>query len=362
MHINEIEISGFRNIKSTCFSPSSGINFIFGKNGSGKTSLLEAIYYLSFAKSFRTGYTARLINFSTHDLLLRANIVHADQTTSLAIQRFDTGKQRALLAGNPIKKLSELSKQMPIQFIDAGTHRNFSCMPACRRDFLNWGLFHVEHTYLSVWQDFKRALNQRNAALKHCTKPDNIVQWNRLFLSTSNQVNMHRQIFVEALKPIFYSLWDNMSDFCHDINLSYQQGWPVDCELDAALTLSNEKDLYAGYTHYGPHRSDLTFTSNNTSIFDTFSQGQLKLLMYLLHFSHSKIIQQKTQIKSIYLIDDLPAELDTAKRTNIIKRLVETGNQVFITGVLQRDLAELNKTKDSHEYHIDDGKLHLVRD
>lgn len=360
MQLTEIEISGFRNLKQVCFSPASGLNLIHGDNGSGKTSLLEAIYYLAFAKSFRTNYLMRIIHATSSQFVLRANLTHLDDAVNIGIQRADTGKQRALIAGKPIKKLSELSQLMPIQFIDSSSHRDFSSLPGCRREFINWGLFHVEHSYLTSWQAFKRALTQRNAALKHCPDSDDFSQWNQIFIDTSLQVNKSRQDYIAKLQPCFYALWNSLSDFCDDLTLTYQPGWPDNQEFIDVLNNCRQKDVYLGHTHYGPQRSDLAFSFGNTSIFDRFSQGQLKLLLYLLHFSQSRLIEQSSNKKSIYLIDDLPAELDTDKRNKIVKTLVETGNQVFITGVLKQDLTALDLAQPAHEYHIEAGCLHLV--
>ena len=153
MFIESLNLSHFRNFKEVATSPDRHINLITGSNGSGKTSLLEAIYLLGFGRSFRPGGFRQLIN------------EHADQFTifcrtenhSIGVRRTTSGDQTLRLDNANATKMSEVARLVPVQLLTPESVDILLEGPSLRRQFLDWGVFHVEHSFYSDWVEIGRA-------------------------------------------------------------------------------------------------------------------------------------------------------------------------------------------------------------
>ena len=172
MRLTQLQIKNFRNIEMIDLTPVDGVNLILGDNASGKTSLLEAIYYLSHVRSFRTPHVTDLILRQSPYLQLIANIqTDQEQVIPLGIRR-SRNKSEIRVNKQPIKRVSDIAAQFPVLAIHPDSYKLITGSPSQRRQYLDWGVFHVEHGFFKAWQRFKKALMQRNAALKSKQKFD----------------------------------------------------------------------------------------------------------------------------------------------------------------------------------------------
>ena len=193
MHLKHLQIKNFRNLEDVELTPVKGVNLILGDNASGKTSLLEAIYYLSHIRSFRTPYVTDLILRNSNYLQLVANIETSDNLSiPLGIRR-SRNKSEIRVNKQPIKRVSDIAAQFPVLAIHPDSYKLITGSPTQRRQYLDWGVFHVEHGFFKAWQRFRKALMQRNAALKSKQKFDVCQLWNNEINNTAHYIDELRQ-------------------------------------------------------------------------------------------------------------------------------------------------------------------------
>ncbi len=148
MSISQLTIHHFRNLSKVQFEPQPGINFFFGANGSGKTSILEAIYFLGLGRSFRTHLIQRIIHQGSEQFLLLAQINNPDNPFLVGMERSLQGEKKIRVNGESVNSVATIAKQLPLQLLSTESHRFFHDGPKVRRQYLDWGVFHVEHCLL----------------------------------------------------------------------------------------------------------------------------------------------------------------------------------------------------------------------
>lgn len=350
--IKSLTLQNFRNLADISIDFSPKFNVCYGNNGSGKTSLLEAIYYLGHGKSFRASQYTRIIQHHRELFRIIAKIT-AETPRIIGVERKQDGERCIKLDGDLQNSIVALSRLMPIQFMSPMSYRFFHDGPKLRRQYLDWALFHVEPSFIEVWQRFQRLLKQRNGALKH---HQDLSVWDSEFARVATDIDRMRKAIILLLEPICRQ---QLSIILPAINFSlhYQRGWPAEVELLALLQKNQLRDKQLGYTYYGPQRADFQLSSNGIPIDDILSQGQQKLAAYALHLALGTLLQQTTGTSPIYLIDDLPSELDVNSRTNITQTLELLNAQVFITGIAVNDLKALLQLGHSKLFHVEHGTL-----
>lgn len=356
MSIAHLEIHNLRNLIKIEAGTSTGFNLIYGQNGSGKTSFLEAIHYLSLGRSFRTHLNSRAINNESENMSIFGQVTSNESSIPIGIERTRNGEGRIRIHGENVSSAAELAKLLPIQFINAEAHRSLLNSPKLRREFMDWGVFHVEHSFFPIWLRCYRTLKQRNAALRNKEPLQQIRLWDHELTATATELSQLRKNYINQFAPTFLEILRFLLPE-YVINLNYQQGWPKDEDLGAVLRDSLERDLQLGYSQFGPQRADLALTINKTPAQDILSQGQQKLLAYALRLSQGALLQKQTNKKCVYLIDDLPAELDQTKQGLVAKILAELATQVFVTGIEPIQLAKLFPTENVKMFHVEHGAL-----
>jgi DNA replication and repair protein RecF len=356
MSITRLEIHNLRNLIKIASDINSRFNLIYGQNGSGKTSLLEAIHYLGLGRSFRTHLNSRAINNESDSMAIFGQIANSENIIPIGIERTRNGEGRIRIHGENVNSTAELAKLLPIQFINAEAHRSLLTSPKHRREFLDWGVFHVEHSFFPVWLRSHRALKQRNAALRNKAPLPQIQLWDRELAVTATELNQLRENYINQFTPTFLDILRFLLPE-HITNLNYQQGWPRGADLEQVLRDSVERDLQLGYSQFGPQRADLLLTVSKTPVQDILSQGQQKLLAYALRLSQGVLLQKQVNKKCVYLIDDLPAELDQTKQSLVAKILIELNTQVFVTGIERAQLMKLFPAGNSKMFHVEHGTI-----
>jgi len=355
MRLTQLHIKNFRNLEDIQITPVQGVNLIVGDNASGKTSLLEAIYYLSHIRSFRTPYVTDLILRQRPYLQLVANIETVNQQTiPLGIRR-SRNKSEIRVNKQPIKRVSDIAAQFPVLAIHPDSYKLITGSSSQRRQYLDWGVFHVEHGFFQAWQRFKKALAQRNASLKSKQKSDVCQLWNNEIHNTAHYIDQLRSQYFEKLSPYFYQLTKQF--FNEDrVDIEYKRGWPVDRSL---LTLLNEnlhKERMRGYTTHGPHRAEIIMKVNGQSAQTCISRGQQKLLVALMRLAQAQQFTEATNSACVLLYDDLPAELDVNHRKSILSVLSSMNIQLFLTAIEKHQI-DLSAWEVKKMFHVEHGKL-----
>ncbi|MCK5396415.1 MAG: DNA replication/repair protein RecF [Gammaproteobacteria bacterium] len=355
MRLTQLEIKNFRNIENVQLNPVRGVNLIVGNNASGKTSLLEAIYYLSHVRSFRTQHVTDLILRQSPYLQLVAKIETSEQQLiPLGIRR-SRNKSQIRVNKQPIKRVSDIAAQFPVLAIHPDSYKLITGSPSQRRQYLDWGVFHVEHGFFQAWQRFRKALMQRNAALKSKQKFEVCQLWNNEINNTAHYIDQLRQQYFEKLLPYFYQLTKQF--FTGDVvDIEYKRGWPEDKQLIDLLEENLQKERMRGYTGLGPHRAEITIKVNNQSAQTCISRGQQKTLVALMRLSQAMQFTEATNKPCVLLYDDLAAELDEKHREQILAVLSTMNIQLFLTAIEEQqiNLAGWNVKK---MFHVEHGKL-----
>ena len=355
MRLTQLHIKNFRNLEDIQLTPVQGVNLIVGDNASGKTSLLEAIYYLSHIRSFRTQYVTDLILRQSPYLQLVANIQTVEQQTiPLGIRR-SRNKSEIRVNKQPVQRVSDIAAQFPVLAIHPDSYKLITGSPSQRRQYLDWGVFHVEHGFFKAWQRFKKALAQRNASLKSKQKNDVCQIWNNEIHNTAHNIDQLRQQYFNKLRPYFYQL---TKQFFVDnvVDIEYRRGWSVDHELIDLLEENLHKERMKGYTQFGPHRAELLIKVNGQSAQTCISRGQQKLLVALMRLAQAMQFTEVTSNPCVLLYDDLPAELDANHRRLILSVLSKMNIQLFLTAIEKQQL-DLSAWEIKKMFHVEHGKL-----
>jgi DNA replication and repair protein RecF len=356
MKINYLELYNFRNILSAQLNFGENFNIIFGNNGAGKTSLLEAIYVLSMGRSFRSQYQQSAITHQHDKFLLFAKIKDdANTEIPIGMERFIDGRGHLRLAEEKISTHIPITKLIPVQLITTKDYRLIEAGSEYRRQFLDWGVFHVEHSFLSHWQKMRLAIKQRNALLK-AKSSEQLQYWNQQLEESGAILDKLRSNYIESFIPLFNTLIERLLGKDVYISLEYYAGWNTRISLKETLSVNLNKDMHLGFTSAGPHRADIKLKIDAYSIQDVLSRGQQKILLYSLRLAQGILLKQQKHINCVYLIDDLPSELDNEKSKEIIRLLSDMNVQTFITGI-NHDIFEIISSKKREIFHVKHGEI-----
>lgn len=359
MSVTELFTANFRNLESSKIALHNDLNFIIGDNGSGKSSLLESLFYLGHGKSFRTSNIESLINTQFSDFIIS---VKTKENYQLGIQRNRLGEVKIKVNGSKQTKLSELAKNIAVQIVTPESFKLFFGGPKERRKFVDLGMFHVEHNFSEDWKSFSRVLKQRNSCLRNKSSHQQLPYWTEEFCNYSNVIAQYRSKYILALKDELNSwlkvLLPNIED---EINIQYRQGWHGKKELMAVLEQNREKEIERGYSLFGAHKFDLRFLVNNLSIEHTLSRGQQKLFLIALTYAQSKLIEQVKRLKPILLIDDIGAELDITSRQAMFIANQQLNCQTIISAIDKVALEPLIPDNNNYKmFHVKHGQISAI--
>ena len=323
-----LNIHHLRNIDTLYLNPHPRFNFIQGPNGSGKTSVIEAIHLLGSGYSFRTRETAPLIQNGQASLTVFSKTQAQD---TISIQKNLQGATVVRLNQQPCQRSSELAYLLPclvfyhdlFQIIDAG--------PAVRRSILDWGLFHVEHSYHGLWKEYRGVLKQRNALLRQRdTNRQHYVPWDKLLVDLAEAIDPLRQRYVQQWSERFQTYLAQLTDTAAQIR--YDKGWDkkgTGKSLQAILTDQFEQDLQRQYTFAGPQHADIIFDSTQLKARQHWSRGQQKIILIALKLAQAALIPKPC----VYLMDDITIELDQLHIQRLFDCLSNLAGQFFLTSV-----------------------------
>lgn len=355
MQLSQVDIKWVRNLKSVRLIPASGINIIYGNNASGKTSLLEALYLLSHGRSFRTSNIRSVIHSESNSLQVFAKVIQDQSGTSinLGLEKGPFHTQIRINQQN-VTQSSRLAAYLPVQIINPEAHRLIEQGPSQRRKFIDWGLFHVEHSFHETWQKYTRVLKQRNAALRERKPGVDAKLWDKPLIEASETLTHLRSHYILELIPYLQDYTQRLIQISPGIQ--YRQGWPQELSFESALAKSFGQDVQKGFTRYGPHRADLRITDKGQPVQEQFSRGQQKLLVSAMRLAQIAHLKKRQNQQSVVLVDDLAAELDATHRKRLVELLVDSGAQLFITST-DADLFDTQPWVSSKMFHVEHGQI-----
>lgn len=354
MRLEQVEIQQVRNLSAVSIEPVDGINVIYGPNASGKTSLLEAIHILGHARSFRTTHIDQLVQHNQEYLRVVGRIQTPNQALlPIGIER---SKHQTTLRinGQAAKRSSQLAQYLPLQVIHPDIHQLLSQGPKYRRQFLDWGVFHVEPSFLSVWQQFHRVLRQRNAALRADEEKSAITVWDQALVEHANEITRLRQNYLDQITPLLQGLTQRLIGLSP--HFEYYCGWTKQQTYAQALERGLSQDKLRGFTQFGPHRADLKIKVAGVPVQNHFSRGQQKLFVSAMRLAQVAHLKQHKGVNSLLLVDDLAAELDSTHRALLLELLLESKTQLFIT-TTESKLLDIDAWPEAKMFHVKHGQV-----
>lgn len=327
MQITRLNIERVRNLRTVALHGLQPFNVFYGQNGSGKTSILEAIHLLATGRSFRTHIPKHYIQTDTQDAIVFAQ----SNFEKIGMQKLLSGEQLIKVNGYNIATQGQLAKILPLQLIDPQSTDIIDHGAKPRRQLLDWLMFHVEPEFYHAWQYYSRALKQRNSLLKtrrNLSLAD-LEPWNKMLGDYGEMLHSQRVSIVEQWKGFFeQDLKHLLPDI--EVQLEYSPGFHTELGLLNDLQSHHQKDLERRYTEYGPHKADLRLKTSLGDADVVLSRGQKKLLIIALKLSQIAMLHACNK-ETVVLLDDLTAELDLTAQQRLIERLSQLGSQVFIT-------------------------------
>jgi DNA replication and repair protein RecF len=356
MGLQQIHIYNVRNIENQSITPSPQFNFIYGKNASGKSALIEAIFLLGRVKSFRTSSIKSVIAFDKPELIVSGQITDHQKPAPTHVGVRMDGKTIEMRHNQKVSsKRSDLAYALPIQIIHPKSFELLDGGAQIRREFLDWGVFNHEAGFLPVWKKYKKALSQRNALLKS-KAISQIEVWNKELAAYGTIVHKYRSDYSVRLKPVLNATIANFLNL-DNFSLNLIAGWEESLRLDECLSQDLEKDLRYGFTNSGCHRGDFQLMFGNKLAKEFVSRGQLKLLVICLKLAQVKLMLDERDYFACILIDDFAAELDKQNRAKLIKFLTELPCQIFLTATEKDDFGRLDNVGDYRMFHVEQGRI-----
>lgn len=356
MIVQRLQAQRIRCLQTLDIQPAPQINLIFGENASGKSSLLECLYLLSCGKSFRTKHLARVVcrEETTFSLFSQIGSNHSLSTAKLGLA-YENNRLNIKANGKAIKKTSELATYLPLIILHQESYRILTEGPEIRRRFLNWGLFHVEQSFLSLWRRYSRTLKQRNLSLQ---QGGEVGIWDTALQEAAMEIDRLRVSFSQELIDNFYHFVGVLLPALEGISVSYYPGWERGREFSEVIRDSFARDKMLGYTGFGPHRTDLVFLHRGVALKELISRGQQKLLVCALQLAQAKVYSRRTGKSCIILVDDVAAELDSAHQNVFWELIKELNVQVFVTAT--EALASLPNKMIQKRFHVKHGYVREV--
>ena len=363
MYIQQLEVMHVRNLLSVQISPHPKTNFIVGANGSGKTSLLEAICILSKGRSFRTPILKKVVNSHHEDLMVFAEIIdQRDGAHRVGINRNVNGTSLVKVDGSRRERLSDLAHLVPTVELSASSFELIDGGPGERRQLMDWGLFHVEHSFMEYWRRYRSALAQKNALLKTgngIAIRKQIGLWNDQLVETGEYIDLARTQYVDQLMQALSSVQENYFKGL-PVSLAYRPGWNRKLYPGLADCLAQNVDyeIDKGAAQYGPHRSDLVIGWEDELARDICSRGQKKLVLYAVRLAQVVLLMEK-HAAPLLLLDDLPSELDKRNTEIVTGFLSDHPCQSFITAITQDIVSNgpLSAFREHKMFHVEHGLL-----
>tara|TARA_B100000902_G_scaffold158668_1_gene154657 strand:+ start:498 stop:1607 length:1110 start_codon:yes stop_codon:yes gene_type:complete len=361
--LNSLEVDHLRNLTTARLELCSGFNLIEGPNGAGKTTLLEAIHLLARGKSFRSSKISNLVQRNERLLRVRAQVMSGDGRSHILALEKQLGGDRALrLDGQEAKSAAALASFLPIQLLLPNVGDLIFSGPSDRREFLDWGLFHVKQDYVRLAREYRKILRQRNAWLRReQVGPDEQDPWLAMITESGQRIGALRQDYLADLTPLFCEMLSRLDPSLECV-LDYQAGGYAKniAETRKKMAETKPRDVKSGSTQMGPHRADVAIQLAQASAQETASRGQGKTIGSAAALAQSALLAKHTGQPSVVLIDDFGAELDSAHRSRLLQALLAIGCQVVATSTepLTDVLDGLSK-EHLRVFHVEHGSVHV---
>ncbi|SNR16832.1 DNA replication/repair protein RecF [Tenacibaculum jejuense] len=336
MYLQKLSLVNFKNIEAQTFNFEKKINCFVGNNGVGKTNILDAIYYLSFAKSYFNPIAGQNIRHNEDFFMVEGDYLVKERSEKI-ICSLKRGQKKVLKRnGKVYDRFSDHIGQFPLVIISPADRDLIIEGSETRRKFIDGVISQQDKKYLSSLIAYNKILNQRNALLKFFAANRtfdalNLKVYNEQLIQFGEEIHEKRKEFLEKFTPIFNEKYKVISNDNEQVNLSYKSQLNTTSFSDL-LDLQLEKDKILQYTSAGVHKDDLTFGIGSYPIKKFGSQGQQKSYLIALKLAQFEFIKKQSELTPILLLDDIFDKLDENRVSQIVNLVNDDEfGQIFIT-------------------------------
>jgi recF protein len=326
--IDEIEVVNFRCHDKYSLKLNNQTTLITGQNGSGKTSLIEALYISLRGKSFKS--TDENIIKKNRDFY-RINTLFNDGKKRVVNYKKDIGKKEFIIDDKKTLRIPQKCKY-PIVLFEPGNLNLIHSSPSRRRDFLDNLISQIDLSFSKALTRYDKALKQRNNLLKEdYFGPDKMFPWNIIIAKYGSEIIFKRKYYIDQINQFVTNIYKSIADNSDHIDLHYESVLYDESKFMKELEKSFEKDRILGFTSVGPHRDDVIFNFNGKLATTTASRGEIRSIVLALKFIEADIIRNHLNINPVVLLDDIFSELDETRQYHLSTNFKD--HQVIITSV-----------------------------
>lgn len=327
-----------------------------GLNGAGKTSALDAVHILGTGKSFTTSQLSKAIRYEQLGLQVVGRTKYGGAESVIGIRRLRAGGGETRLSGAPVKALSELARELPLVLLNADSLNALREGPEARRRLIDQMVFHVEHSFISLWQRYHQALKQRNILLRK-TRGGDDGAWTSEMAVVGEKVHEARDRVIALLSGELSEVLASMGVDFPGMSLVLRSGWTAGESLTGALNASAQSDRQRGFTQVGPHRADLQCLLGSRPANEVLSRGQMKVLMSAIRVAQGRVLAEVAGRAPVFLLDDVGSELDGDNAKAVFTALAEKKAQVLATAVSLGDLSRWADFTPLTVFHVEQGVI-----
>ena len=355
MIVERLELRNFRNIAAATLELSPHFNFLIGPNGAGKTVVLEALHLLLRGRSFRTRRVSYLIRHGTRDLAVQAlcrDPVRGRENISLKKDRANRTELR--VNEEPVRQASAVAGLLPLQVLLPDLAELVFGEPRGRRQWLDWGAFHVKHDYIDVLRRYTRALRQRNALLRS-GDTHTLDTWTDRMIETGEIVIRARTDYLQTVREALLSCIERLAPGL-DIRVRHYPGFQGESFAEE-VGAHTPSDVKSGFTQVGPHRADVRLGAGDNAAAGVLSRGQGKLVASAMRIGQARGLLTHQSRPSLILIDDVWTELDDDHSARFMRLLDGMGCQVLATSTHEPVAASSISADRVRVFHVKHGEI-----
>ncbi len=345
LRLQHISLVQFKNYSNRSFTFSERIIGICGKNGVGKTNLLDAIHYLCFTKSYFTRLDGNNVLHGNSGFRLEGSFVLHDKPEKAVCILRETGKKEFSVNDAPYDKFSQHIGRYPCVVIAPDDAELITGDSKERRTFLDALLCQLDADYMKHLIVYKKILEQRNSLLKAFSESGSkdlslLEVLDEQLNKPSEYVFNKRKEFLVTFLPIVKNLYNEISQKDEEVNLLYESELLL-ASFSELLKVNRNKDCFAQRTTSGIHRDDLDIQLSNQPFKNIASQGQRKSLLFALKLAEMDVLKKEKGFAPLLLLDDVFEKLDEDRISNLLNKVcVENDGQVFITDTNEERLKQ----------------------
>jgi DNA replication and repair protein RecF len=367
VHIKNIRITDYRNYDKEKIDLNENINIFYGKNGQGKTNILEAVFLCATARSHRTGKDIELVKIDKSEYVVEVSIQRTGIEKNIEIVYKKNERKKISVNEILVKKIGDLMGILNVVMFSPEDLLIIKEGPAERRRFMDILISQIKPSYFYNLQKYAKILTQRNNVLKNLSKKDKYIEllevWDKNLIKTGTEIMIKRKEYSERLSEKAKSRHGILTDgkekliFKYNPSVKIQKDWnkeDIENEMEKRIKAIRKREIENGQTMTGPQRDDFEIEINEMSSKIYGSQGQQRTGILAIKLAQIDIMNEETGENPVLLLDDVMSELDSDRQNYILKNLDEI--QTLITCTTKENI-KIDESKNRKYFYVKNGKI-----